>query len=357
LPKHDDSSSSQQWQTSIQLLRLLQSDYNRARKQLEDVCRTFDTREQRAGEYLRSALEVLDHTPAHRTADVTGAVATVSDSTTIPFILISQVWDEIINLAPLRVYCLGSFEVSLDRNKVQTWRSLKAKSLLKYLILQQGHPVPKDVLMEVLWPECDPRAANNNLKATVHALRQTLNPNDKKARSKENISHVLFFEGNYIINPHVELWVDVNDFEQHWMEGKRLDREGKADEATREYELAEQLYRGDYLEEDSYEEWTLVRREALKDIYLTILSKLSKRSIDKDNYDDCIDYCHKILAKDSCREDSYRRLMRCHSKLGQRSSAVNWYNLCRKTLRTELDTVPDHQTTALYNCLLQGEPI
>jgi DNA-binding SARP family transcriptional activator len=211
--------------------------------------------------------------------------------------------------------------------------------------------------MEALWPECDPHAANNNLKATVHALRQTINPIDREAKGKESPSYVLFIEGNYIINPQAELWVDANEFEHHWVEGRRLDKDGKADEATKEYKLAEELYKGDYLEEDPYEEWTLVRREALKDIYLTILSKLSERSIAEGNFEDCIDYCHKILAKDPCREDAYRRIMQCHIKLGQRSSAVSWYKLCLKTLSTELDTVPEFQTTSMYNRLLKGESI
>jgi len=357
LAKQKNSASLQQWQVSIQLLQLMQSDYKRARKQLEDLCRTLDDREQRVSEYLRSVLNVIERADTQPTVEATGAPAIIRDAPITPFDQTPQAKDAIPVPAPLEVHCFGSFEVSLGCTKLDSWHSLKAKLLLKYLITQGRRTVPKDVLMEALWPEYDPHAANNNLKAAMHALRRTLNPNGKETNGKESSTYVLFSEGNYIINPQADLLVDVDEFEHQWLVGQRLDREGKADEAKRAYELAEKLYRGDYLEENPYEEWTLMRREALKDIYLTILSKLSEHSIAAGCYENCIDYCHKILAKDPCREDAYRRLMICHSKIGQRSRGISWYKLCIKTLRAELDTTPDQQTTSIYDHLFKAASI
>lgn len=262
---------------------------------------------------------------------------------------ISQSRDDIATLIPLRVCCLGSFEVGLGWNKVQSWRTLKAKSLLKYLIAQQGRSIPKDTLIETLWPECDPQAANNNLKTTVYLLRQTITPNMKEP------PYILFMNGSYMINPDVKVEVDTDEFERQWATGRRLEQEGRRDEAAKAFKLAEQLYHGDYLEEDLYEEWTLVRREALKNTYLSILSKLSEYSFENDAYEDCINYCHKTLAKDPCHENAYRFLMRCHSRLGQRNCAINWYRLCAKAIKSELDTTPDSQTTSLYQRLLKNE--
>ena len=151
--------------------------------------------------------------------------------------------------------------------------------------------------------------------------------------------------------------MDVDAFEYHRAAGRRLEREGRVDEAAKEYELAVELYLGDYLEEDPYEEWTLLRREALKDTYLAILSKLAERSMKEEDYESGIIYCQKTLARDSCREDSYRQLMRCYSRLGQRSRALCWYQFCVRTLKVELDTSPDHQTVALYHRLMKSESI
>jgi DNA-binding SARP family transcriptional activator len=351
------NSSWQQWQVSVQLLKLMQGDYQRARKYLEDVCSAFGEREHMAGQYLRTALELAIPT----------GLPTIGPTTLLPFLLgvpspprLSGAWTQqgaTTALAPLQVRCLGTLDIRLGWNKVDSWRSKKAKTLFKYLIAQRGRPIPKDVLMEILWPEGDPQAANNNLKAAVHALRQTLDPSGKNNDGKESMQYIIFLDGNYVLNNEAEIWVDVDEFEHQWATGRRLDKEGKVDEATKAYAAAEKLYRGDFLEDDIYEDWTLLRREALKDTYLAILSKLSERSIQDEDYESCIVYCQKILAKDPCREDAYRRLMRCHSRLGHRSRAMNWYKLCVKTLRTELETDPDGETTELYQRLLRGECI
>lgn len=352
-----NNGSWQHWQVSVQLLQLMQSDYQRARKYLEDVCSAFGEREHIASQYLRTALALA-------TSPVLPSIGTTA---LLPFLLgvpstprLSGAWTQqgaTTALEPLQVRCLGTLDIRLGWNKVDSWRSKKAKALFKYLIAQRGRPVPKDVLMETLWPEGDPQAANNNLKAAVHALRQTLDPSGRNSDGKESTQYILFLDGNYMLNTEAEIWVDVEEFEHQWAMGRRLDKEGKTSEATTAYAAAESLYRGDFLEDDLYEDWTLLRREALKDTYLAILSKLGERSMAEDDCESCIVYCQKILAKDPCREDAYRRLMRCHSRLGHRSRAMNWYKLCVRTLKTELETDPDGETTELYQRLLGGECI
>ena len=141
--------------------------------------------------------------------------------------------------------------------------------------------------METLWPECNPQAASNNLKAAMHSLRQTLSHLFNK---RESFPHVLFLQGSYLINPEIELWIDVEEFEQHWVLGRHLEKEERLPEAIREFELAEALYRGDYLEDESYEEWTLLRREALKDTYIIILGKLADHSMKTTDYESSIIY-------------------------------------------------------------------
>ncbi len=349
--------SLQGWQASVRLLELLQDDYQRARQQLEDICRTFSDREHVAREQLRSALEVATRSDSQRSG-VLGTPQTLANEVLFaPLDKAPKPRKALTALATLQVRCLGSFEVSLGWDRLDSWRSNKAKLLLKYLIAQRRRPVPKDVLMETLWPECDPQAGNNNLKAAVHALRQTLNPNGKDANDPAGAFHVLFLEGSYMINPQVDLWVDVDEFERHCTVGRRLEKEGQTEEAMRAYELADSLYWGDYLQDDPYEEWALLRREALKDVYLSILGRLGEYSVGREDYEGGILYWQKVLSKDPCREDAYRGLIRCHSRLGQRSRALHWYNLCVRTIKTELNTQPDNQTEALCERLLQGENV
>jgi DNA-binding SARP family transcriptional activator len=342
----------------MELLQLVQSDYSKAKKQLEEVYEVFSHRETTVNKQIQTVLGTggigTALNEARNTVQGVDDVVVNRPGSDVPSqTLVSQ------PAISLRIYCLGRFEVYSGQKKVDQWRSLKAKSLLKFLVTQRGRHVPKDVLMEALWPGYPPEAASNNLKAAVYALRQTISSSWLEAgcNNKNGFSPLLFSEGRYTLNPEMELQVDVEEFQQRWTTGRRLEKEGKYAEAISEYQMAERSYRGDYLEDDLYEDWTLLQREALKDTYLTILAKLAEDSFEEADLQGCIAYCQKILAKDSCREDAYRQLMRCHSRLGQRHRALRWHELCARTMKRELGVAPENQTTDLYQRLLRQEYI
>lgn len=347
-----DYGDSTHWQDTIRLLRLVQRDYQGVRELLETVNNSLSGRESLVNQRLEYAnravtgYQTLCLTPPGADVPPNRLGMTMLGEITAP--------GPLPPLIRLNVRCLGRFEVRSEWRQVERWQSVKAKSLLAYLITRPREPVAREILMEALWPDCDLQSAGNNLKAAMHGLRQTLN---RLFNTSENYPYVLFMQGSYLINPEIDLWVDVDDFEQHRETGRRLERAGRQDEAIREYELAEALYRGDYLTDEPYEDWTLLRREALNDTYVTILGKLADHSIGTGDYESGIIHCQKILAKDRCREDAYRRLMCCYSRLGQRNRALRWFEICRRTIRTDLDTVPDRETAALHQRLLDDQPI
>lgn len=75
------------------------------------------------------------------------------------------------------------------------------------------------------------------------------------------------------------------------------------------------------------------------------------------DYETCIEYSQKLLAKDRCREDAYQCLITCHTKLGQRSRAIRWYSVCEETLRRELDCPVSPETEALYRRMVHGSGV
>lgn len=336
------------YQTAVEILRLVQRDYRRAIEQLDNVSLYLGQREAATGKHLRTALEALEKNAAERNGSLIVADGQRSGCNSV------MTSGETLAVPTLEVYCLGRFQVRVGCIKIDQWHSTKAKSLLKYLVGQRGHPVAKDILMEALWPGWEPSLANNNLKAAARALRQALGA---AHGSNGDFAWILCQDGNYMINPAVDLWLDVDEFEHHWQTARRLEKQGEIAEAIKEHQTAESLYKGDYMEDNLYEEWTMLRREAVKDTYLAILGRLADYSMKQDDYEGCIVYCQKILTKDPCREDAYQRLMCCHSRLGQRSRAINWYRLCERTMKAELEVSPDARTVGLYTKLLSGEHI
>jgi DNA-binding SARP family transcriptional activator len=153
------------------------------------------------------------------------------------------------------------------------------------------------------------------------------------------------------------MWVDVEEFGQHYKAGQSFERGGKLAEAVRGYELAENLYQGDFIEEDPYEDWPILQRESLKDSYLAILERLSRYYLEEKRYTTCIHLCQKILVKDDCREDAHRRLMRCYSRQSQSNLALRQYHLCVEALARLLDVSPAPETTTLYHQIRRREAV
>jgi DNA-binding SARP family transcriptional activator len=251
----------------------------------------------------------------------------------------------------LAVNCLGPFRIYLDDKIVTNWASGKGKAIFKYMVGNRGRPILKDILMDVFWRNADPEAARNNLNVAIYGLRQALRA------ARPDFPYILFQNGQYLVNPDMVVWADFEQFIQQYEAGQRLERRGKLAEALSEYETAESLYRGDFLEEDLYEDWTIPQRERLRDSYLMILDRLSRYYLEEKKYGTCIQLCQKILVKDECREDIHRRLMRCYSRQGQRSLALRQHTMCVDALSRVLDISPMQETVTLYEQIRNREVV
>ena len=242
----------------------------------------------------------------------------------------------------IRAYLLGPFQLMAGTQKLSADMPGQAQTVLKYLLGHRKRPVSREALLDLLWPDADPAVGNGRLRVVMHTLRKCLSCEELDGKEL-----LLPQGGNLTLNPDLPLWVDVEEFEQHWHNGWRLRRDNRPTEAMREYEQAESLYTGDYLADEPYADWTLLRRETLRDAYSTILTMLVSTSFDLGDYMGTIIWSQKLLGQDDCREDAYRYLMLSHTRLGQPARALHWHNLCARTLKRELGIEPSVETQAL----------
>ena len=113
------------------------------------------------------------------------------------------------------------------------------------------------------------------------------------------------------------------------------------------YRAAVELYRGDFMEEDLYEEWPTLERENLREKYFTILEVLSSQFMKTKNYSEAGRMCEQILSSDSCREDVHRKLMLCHYFSGQRDKALRQFQQCQRSMYEDLGVPPSRATVDL----------
>ena len=71
---------------------------------------------------------------------------------------------------------LGGFEVFVDSRPVaaEAWAQRRATDLVKLLALTSGHRLPRDEVLEKLWPKLSPTAAASNLHKAASYTRRAL---------------------------------------------------------------------------------------------------------------------------------------------------------------------------------------
>jgi DNA-binding SARP family transcriptional activator len=251
----------------------------------------------------------------------------------------------------LAVQCLGQFTVMHGERRLEPWPNRRAKAVFKYLVVHRDHAVAKETLMEVFWPETGVNAARNNLNVTVHGLRRFLRDGHPE------VSHVVFRDGSYLIDPNLPVWVDASEFERLADAGERHERVGHLPEAVRDLYAAEALYQGGLFDDDPYEEWMQSRRRELQDRYVSVLERLGDlyRGVDDDRA--CLDVARKIVAVEPFRESAHRELMRCYARQGQQHLALRQYLDCAAALESALETLPEPQTVELYEQIRRREPV
>ncbi len=243
----------------------------------------------------------------------------------------------------LVIHLLGHFEIEVDGAQVdeQRWSRKKAKVLLKVLALAPNRKMQREQLLSILWPEMETEAAINNLHKVIHAARRALEPEMTPAASR-----FLITKDQFVALADETVWIDADEFERLAAEAVKS---GSSDLLKR----AMELYRGDLLEEDLYEDWATMRRERLRLLYQRVLEKLSA-NLEAVRDEHAIDILNRLLAMNIANEEAHRRLMRMYSAMGQRHLALQQYRICADALNKELDVLPEPATTQLYESLLVG---
>jgi DNA-binding SARP family transcriptional activator len=235
----------------------------------------------------------------------------------------------------------------LNDQLIEIWSSRKGKAVFAYLAVNHKRRINRDILMDIFWPNSSPESARNSLNVALHSARRLFYAIDPLHE------YILFKDECYFINPDIEMWLDMEEFLHFWRTAQSTEREKGITVALSEYELAAALYKGDFMEEFLYESWSAHDRENLKEIYLVILDRISKHYSLNGKPATAINLCETILEKDNCREDIYRRLMRCYYRSGQRDKALKQFRRCAEVLKAELEVEPTHTTIKLYEQIKQ----
>jgi predicted ATPase/DNA-binding SARP family transcriptional activator len=243
----------------------------------------------------------------------------------------------------VRVWLLRGFRVVVGSRTIEDsqWRPRKAASLVKLLALAPGHRLHREQAMEALWPEAKRRAASNNLRTTLYAARKILD-------SMEGSRYLASEDDSLVLCPGEQVWVDVDAFEEAAAAARR-----SREPAT--YRVAIELYSGELLPQDRYEESVEARREELRQLHLMLLMELAGLCKDRDELELAIDVLQEATAKEPTFEEGHAGLMHLHALLGRPERALSQYERLHDALSRGLGTQPATTTRRLRDEIALGK--
>jgi DNA-binding SARP family transcriptional activator len=155
------------------------------------------------------------------------------------------------------VRSLGGLRLSL-RGRESDLRAVtpRARTLLRLLVLHEGRPVHREVLMEALWPGGDPVSGGRNLQVLVSSLRQALEPG--RGRGDETL--VSRDGGAYRLALPDGAEIDLVSF-RHALADGRANADPRL--AAAAYTCALDVYVGELFPEEGPADWVIEPREQL----------------------------------------------------------------------------------------------
>ena len=139
---------------------------------------------------------------------------------------------------PILICLLGHFHI-LKNNQPVILRSERAGTLLRYLGLWHKQAVPRELLMEALWPGHTPSLASQLLNSLMYSLRNSL------GGESHDDAPVIHEDGYYRLNKDAGVGIDIACLEELVKNGDQSLRGGDALVTVSYYRQACQLYKGD----------------------------------------------------------------------------------------------------------------
>ena len=253
--------------------------------------------------------------------------------------------------APLRVICFGDFRVTRSGQEVGEpgWLATKAWDLLAYFVTLRDSNLPRDRVLEALWPDVAPERSSGAFHTALYKMRQMLRMGGKPGK------FVQVQSGEYYLEKGL-FWIDVEEFSllnDHCSKHPHESTE-QCEPCIERLQRAVNLYRGDYLE-NLYYDWALDAQRQLQDVYLKALQVLAKHHASRKEFEEAIAYCRKVLDKDPLLENVHCQTMRYYGQLGDRNGAIRQYRWLEQILVDELGVEPMPDTQELYRALMDSE--
>lgn len=258
----------------------------------------------------------------------------------------------------LEVSLLGPFRATLDHKLIIGFKTIKARALLSYLMVERDRPLQRETLACMFWPEISNSAALGNLRDVLSNLRRLVGDptpetehSDHREREAADKPFFVVTRSSIQFNQASNFWLDVQALTTTISQAANLES----------LEQAVSLYQGNFGEDlllkrsSPFDEWILIKREQISRLVLSALQNLANGYETCGDYEKVKKFAQKQLEIEPWHEEAHRQLMRAQALSGERNRAIMQYEACRRLLWGELGVEPESETTLLFNKIRNGK--
>jgi DNA-binding SARP family transcriptional activator len=248
---------------------------------------------------------------------------------------------------PWRIELLGGLRVRRGDRVVERFRTYKTGALLAYATYHAPRLYSREALLGLFWPEMEPEAARHNLRQTLSTLRHELAALEAS-------------EEDLVVADRVHLWLqpgvfttDVADLQAALQAAQYAPTSA---ERIMALSRAVALYQGELLP-GYFEDWADAERARLADSHLEVLRQLAQDAEQAGDLQQSLHFARRILYFDPLDENAHCHLIRLYAATGRPIAAQNQYQEMERLFKTELDTVPSSQASALAKQALSSAAV
>ena len=249
----------------------------------------------------------------------------------------------------IQIDMLGTFRLRYQGQEIgaQANRSQKLHNVLAYLMIHRNRVISREELMARFWS--DDRSGNpgSALKTLIFRLRATLSE-----LLGEEMQPLLSHQGGYQWNENLPCKFDIDEFDLlcRTLEDVDLPEQVRMGQLENIF----QLYRGDFLDELSFDLWSVPLRSRYHNMYLERIKEYAALMEARREFAPLFRICHKAIEIDQLDEPLHACYIRAMIGLGNDRKAAEHYRHVAALLMTTLNVSPSAELQGLYAELVES---
>ncbi|MGD8979370.1 MAG: BTAD domain-containing putative transcriptional regulator, partial [candidate division WOR-3 bacterium] len=241
----------------------------------------------------------------------------------------------------------GVPRIRIDDHPVSddAWKTIKAKKLLFYMLLQKGERTSGDLLVDKLWPDVSFRKGSDSLRKAIQHIRETA-----KVLGGATAELLTSAKGVYQMPANIYVYLDSDEFERLYQKAVAASSDEEKEGLLKK---AIDLY-GEGFAIGWYEDWIEEWRRYFQGRYEECLTALIGVYSRKFDYERALSSTEKLLALNFLDERYHRQYMEILAKLDRCADIQSDFKRLREMLKKEMKVDPSKETVDLYKGLIKA---